>query len=103
MALDVSSFLSVAGYSRDDSPTKKTPKNIVISEAQWWEYCFFFKNIRAISAVIITIVPLIIWYTLAAVIVRAMFNKVDPIISQQAGMASKRGFMLVFSCNYYAT
>jgi hypothetical protein len=32
-----------------------------------------------------------------------MFNKVDPIISQQAGIANQRGINLVLCCCYYAT
>ena len=44
-------------------------------------------------AVIIIFMPLSIWYTLAATIVKAIFINVDAIISKQAGIASINGLI----------
>lgn len=48
-------------------------------------------------AVMNTIIPLIIWYTEAATIVRAMNIRVDAQMSQHAGMANSKGLIDVLN------
>ena len=60
------------------------------------------RNTTDIIAVMSTMHPLIIWYTEAAHWVKATNIKVEPQKSKLAGIASRRGLILVLSFFYLA-
>jgi len=78
-------------------PTIATPSTMVAREIQWWAYYLRPRNISAMKAVMTTMKPRIIWYTLAAHIVRAMNIRVEPQMSKHAGIAINKGLILILS------
>ena len=55
------------------------------------------RNIIDMPAVMTTMIPRIIWYTEAAHCVKATNMRVEPQMSQQAGMARRTGLIFVFN------